>query len=298
VAAFRPDAVVGFGEFNLRLPLRLSRRFGVPLVVYMEYLRPLKVSVPVRGAGRLRKVAPALYGVLSRLFIRRLARRCAAIMFAYYGDRDRMEAVARHGTRVTYVPWCSDVGREAEAGDRNRAVGIYMGSLDPFKNAAELVKAIPIVLEGTETERFVVVGPGSYAEAVRDLARRFGDRVEYIPSLPRPDAIRRLWTAGYGYTPVTDCGLGFVGDCWGTGTPLVATHDLEGYLNPGVDALVARGCTELPAVIGSLLDSSRLYEACRREGRKRYEADLTAEAAAERYLEVLTAAGACRRPLS
>lgn len=289
VAAFRPDVVIGFGEFNYRLPLRISRRFGVPLILYMEYLRPERVVPPLRGKRLLLRHFPTLYRSASRLFVRYLSRYATAIMFAYYGDQVRIAEVERIGLRAFYVPWCTDVGPAPPNVSRDRHAGIYIGSLAPFKNAAELVSAIPIILEQTPTERFIVIGPGPYASKIKELQRRYKSRLLYIPSVPRSEALHLLRSAGYGYTPVRDCGLGFIGDCWGTGTPLVTTHSLEGLVRPDRDALVARGLADLPRAISALLTSEDLYERYSTGGRERYDSEYSGTAAARRYREVLDA---------
>ncbi|MDZ4184196.1 MAG: glycosyltransferase family 4 protein [Desulfuromonadales bacterium] len=284
---FRPDAVVCFGEFNYRLAVRLSRHLGVPLIFYMEYLRPEKIAHPIRGKRLLARYAPSLDRLASKVFLRYLARRARGIMFAYAGDQPYVSAVERFGTRVFYVPWCTEVPNFAEPVERQRRSGIYIGSLEGFKNAAELVKAVPLLLDDTPTERFVVVGPGAYAAQVQSLADRYGGRLTYIPSVPRAEAMRLLRISGYGFTPVQDCGLGFIGDCWATGTPLVMTHELDGFVKRGCDTLVADGLEDLPRVVGELLGSDELSRNCSREGRLRYEANYTGKAVGERYLEVI-----------
>jgi len=103
----------------------------------------------------------------------------------------------------------------------------------------------------------------------------------------RKEAMRLLRAAGYGYTPVTDCGLGFIGDCWGTGTPLITTNKLDGFLNKDIDTLIAENVYELPQTINSLLESDALFERMQHGGRKRYTANFTAQAVGEEYLKVL-----------
>ena len=288
VAAFGADAVIGFGEFNYRLPVRISREFSLPYVLYMEYLRPEKIGFPMRGRTALKKAAPVLHDWLSGIFMRYLTRQVSAIMYAYYADAAYAEKLQQRGIPAHYVPWCTDVGLKKCPPGRKRNSGIYIGSIDAFKNAAELVRAIPLILDHTETEHFTVVGPGEYAPEIMRLVDRYGDRLRYIESVPREEALRLICASGYGYTPVRDCGLGFIGDCWGTGTPLVATHDLDGFLNPDSDALIAHGCEDLSAVINKLLGSEDVYESLKRNGLARYGADYTAESAGERYLGIVS----------
>jgi len=284
---FYPDVIVGFGDPFYRLPLKLSRHFNIPLVMFFEYLRLDKFSLPFHGGGKIRKWSPRFYRFCSSLFRRYLVRQCSAVMFSYYGDRVLIPNIERDCPIVRYVPWCTETDEEDGEETQNRNVGIYIGSLNAFKNTAELVAAIPLILDRTATERFIVVGPGDFASRIKQMAERYGSRLEYIESVPRPEAMSLLHSAGYGYTPVTDCGLGFIGDCWSTGTPLITTHELDGYLNRDVDTIVVDGLLELPGVIDSLMSDNELFERIRLGGRNRYESSLTARAVGEKYMEVL-----------
>ncbi len=291
-AEFSPEVVVGFGDPFYRLPLRLSRHCKVPLVMFFEYLRPINFSLPVRGSGRLRRLSPSLYRLCSRSFRRHLVGRCASVMFSYYGDLSLAPEIEADCPVVRFVPWCAEtnaiLGETRTQPPKDRTTGVYIGSLTPFKNAAELVQAIPVILDGTRTDRFVVVGPGPYASAIQQLTRRYPGRLEYIESLPRVDALNLLESAGYAYTPVTDCGLGFIGDSWGCGTPLVTTHDLEGFLQNGRDSLVADGVSDLPRVINSVIGSDDIFTRLQQEGRARYVRDHSAESVGKQYLAVLS----------
>ena len=287
LAGFEPEVVICFGEFNYRLAVRISSEFDIPMFLYMEYLRPGKIAFPIRGRTALRKMFPRLHDYLASLFLKYLARRVKAIMFAYYGDRERAASLEKSGVPAIYVPWCAEVGSDPVSVTRERNVGIYIGSLEGFKNAAELVEAIPLILDKTETKRFIVVGPGAYAGKIQELADRYGNRLQYIRSMPREEAMKLVSSAGYGYTPVTDCGLGFIGDCWGHGTPLIATHELDGFLHSGEDTLIANDVEDLPDKINQLLDSEELFEKLSSSGRARFESDYTSRAAGERYLGVV-----------
>ncbi len=290
VENFKPQVIVGFGEFNYRLPLRLSRYFGLPLVMFMEYLNLEKFSVPVRGRTLLLKMVPGPYKLFAGMWQRWLVRRCSAIMFSYFGDRGLIPNIEKHCPIVRYVPWCCEVNRYGISVKRNPKTGIYIGSLDAYKNAGELVKAIPLILDKTATERFIVVGPGAYAEQVEKLSAKYGSRVKYIKSVPRAEALQLIRSAGYGYTPVTDSGLGFIGDCWGTGTPLIATHTLDGFLRAGIDTMVVDGYQNLPQTINTLIASQDLQKRYAQNGQARFHDYLTAKAVGERYLQIINEA--------
>jgi glycosyltransferase involved in cell wall biosynthesis len=290
VDRFRPSVVVGFGDLYYRLPLKLSHHWKVPLVMFFEYLKLDKITLPFRGGGRIREHAPGLYRFLAGLFRRHLAKQCDAIMFSYYGDRKLISQVERHCRIVRYVPWCTETEEIGDTMKRKHKTGIYIGSLESFKNAKELVKAIPIILNRTDTHTFTVVGPGLYAPEIRRLSEDYGDRLTYKKSVTRPEALRLIGSAGYGFTPVKDCGLGFIGDCWGSGTPLIATHHLDGFLLDGVDTLIANGIDDIPQTINKLLGSNELRRKLMQNGFNRYRSSHSAKAVGDAYLEVFTEA--------
>jgi len=290
VRAFKPDVVIGFGEFNYKLPLRISRECNIPLLLFLEYLRPDKIAIPMRGKSILLQRFPWLYKSLAEWFLAYLVKNSCGIMFSYFGDRNRIPVVEKYGGRAFYVPWCTDVGEWPQDGNqKDHKCGIYIGSLEEFKNAGALVSVIPLILDHTPTERFIVVGPGAYAEQIMKLNLRYGERVSYIESMPRAEALALIRSAGYGFTPVKDAGLGFIGDCWGQGTPLVALHDVGGLIRSGVDALVASSISDVPNTITHLLRSADIYKALRDAALNRYHREYTARAVSMKYMEVIQA---------
>lgn len=296
VKDFKPDVIFGFGEFNYKLPLRLSRAFKLPLYVYMEYLRPEKVAFPMRGRTLFRRLLPRLHDWLSDRFLHYLANQSKGFMYAYYGDGKYAEKVKAYGVPVHYVPWCNEVyGRTEDVNPnqkKDKLAGIYVGSLAGFKNAAELVKAIPIILDKTSTTTFTVVGPGEYAEKIKQLVDEYPKRLFYKESVPRSEAMKMIRGAGYGFTPVKDCGLGFIGDCWASETPLVSMYDLEGFLKEGIDTLVVNDMDKLPEAINELFVSDEMFNEYQRNGVQRYRQDYTAEAAGKSYLNIAMTVGA------
>jgi glycosyltransferase involved in cell wall biosynthesis len=284
---FRPEVVIGFGEFNYKLSLHISKHYQIPYLLYMEYLRLEKIAPPIRGRTFLRANFPAVSDFIARQFLKYLAQRVAGVMFAYFGDRDQVPGLRKLGVDAFYVPWCTDVGVRASRSFENNRHGIYIGALEKFKSSDVLIEAIPIILDRTETERFTVVGPGPYSNQIRELQKKYGDRLAYIESVPREIALDLIQSAAYGFTPVTDCGLGFIGDCWGCGTPLVVTNDLDGFLHDDRDVSIADSIEDLPQVINPLLQDAAVWEKYHREGQQRYSMSLTAEAVGKKYLEVI-----------
>ncbi len=295
IDAFQPDAIFGFGEFNYKLLFRIKARFEIPLYLYMEYLRQEKIAYPMRGRSMIRRFLPNINNWLAFLFQKKLSKNVEAIMYAYYGDRVYAEKVKAYGASVHYVPWCNEVYGRTEVIEKNsnkdRTAGIYIGSLEGFKNAAELVKAIPIILEQTNTSTFTVVGPGAYAVEIKKLLKQYPNRLCYKESIPRSEAMQMIRNAGYGFTPVKDCGLGFIGDCWSSSTPLISIYDLEGFLHNDVDTMVINDIENLSSSVNNLIKTEALYNSYCEKGLRRYNQNYTAQAVGERYLKLALTEG-------
>ncbi|MFK5894473.1 MAG: glycosyltransferase [Pseudomonadota bacterium] len=284
---FNPEVVIGFGEFNYKLSLAIRKRYQIPYFLFMEYLRLEKIAAPIRGRTLLKRYIPFAHDLSSRFFLKYLAKKVTAVMFSYFGDQDQIQKLKEIGLNAYYVPWCTDVGGEDVIVERRPKVGLYIGALEKFKNSEDLIKVIPYILEQTETEKFIVVGPGPFSADIKELQSKYGERLEYIESMPRQEALKLIRSVAYGFTPVSDCGLGFLGDCWGCGTPLITTHELDGFINKGKDASVANNIEDVPLLVKNLLDSPEVWKAYHSAGLKRYELNYTAKAVGDKYLEVM-----------
>ena len=209
-------------------------------------------------------------------------------MVVFYGDKKYLSGLSYYGTKIYYAPWCNQIP-EFKMESRERGVGIHIGSLYPFKNSQELIKTIPLILEKTPTEKFIIIGPGPLSRAILRLKDRYGRRrIDYIESLPRPEAISYLAKSFYAYTPVINAGVGFIGDCWGARTPLIATHDVGGFLRDRQDELIAKKAMSIDKVINELYNNEELYESLVERGYKRYLRDHTKEAVGENYLSIFS----------
>ena len=51
-------------------------------------------------------------------------------------------------------------------------------------------------------------------------------RLKYIPALPRCEILKLIVQSYYAFTPVKEGGWGFLGDCWGTRTPLLMLNNV------------------------------------------------------------------------
>jgi glycosyltransferase involved in cell wall biosynthesis len=185
---------------------------------------------------------------------------------------------------VTYVPWCTEIP-DLEHYDRPRdwKTGIHVGGLNRFKNAQELAPAVRTLLDETDTEHFTVVGPGPYAAAIQALARTYSNRVTYIESLPRHEALTLMAKAGYALLTAKEGALGFMGDCFGLKLPLLSLYNPGGLLKPGEDALVTEGRAGLAAAARRMLEDEALRVRITSTAHARYITENTAAAVGQQY---------------
>ncbi len=285
---FNPQIIFCSGQGNIKLVRMIKKDFNIPAILLSEYATDPLMVLQVRGTKSLRKLKLGFILKPFRYFYwKKLCRIFDAIMVACFSDKKHLDKLSYFGAKIHYAPWCNQIP-EFKKQPREKGTGIHIGSLQPFKNSQELIKTIPIILEKTPTEKFVVIGPGPIAAGVLRLKQRYGRRIEYIKSLPRQEAISYLARSFYAYTPVTNAGLGFIGDSWGARTPLVATHDVGGFLKNREDTLISEQVMSVDRVISELYDNDQLYNSLIENGYRRYLKHHTKEAVGQNYLSVFS----------
>jgi glycosyltransferase involved in cell wall biosynthesis len=179
--------------------------------------------------------------------------------------------LSNHDKPVFYLPWPSYVPSDFKHGStRETGRGVYVGSLYPFKNTQEFEKTLPLILEKSKTQQFIVVGPGPQAPIIKKLEQQYGQAIRHINQLPRTEALKLISSSYYAYSPVKIGGWGFIGDCWSTGTPLVMTHN-DDYVINNVNALVASNEDDLVVNINRLYEDTKLYQTLQTNGYAEHE---------------------------
>ena len=293
VAAFQPQVVLCSHEGTVRAGLALQATLG----------RPLPLVVVTENAGRL--AARGYGGLLANLLLPPLGvprgRRCwpwlgrhaAAIITGHPGDRAHLTDLSAGGAPVIHVPWCNQIPPDfAPAGLRDPGLAVYAGAFSRRKGTDRLTDLLPALLQQTPTRRVALVGAGRTG-VVRQLVRRFGDRIIYRPGLPRREVLVLLSRAAYGISPARCGGWGLIGDCWAVGTPVVVlASDYD--LTDGVDALVGGDVAGVVARVQALYAQPGLAPQLAAAGYRRYRRCHSAAAVGRRYEAVLAAALAGR----
>jgi glycosyltransferase involved in cell wall biosynthesis len=265
----KPDLIFCCQEFNMRIALMLQKHFEVPIVLQVE------------DAGRIYSGEAysfkfnSLLGVIGlpsgQKFWPWLCSKACKVITCHPRDQQILKELSQFGATIHYVPWPTSIPTDFEPpSSKSKYRGVYVGSLNPFKNTQEFELSIPRILDATPTKEFVIVGPGSHAKIAKDLQKRTNGSVRYIRELPRNEALQLIASSYFAYTPVKKGGWGFIGDCWTVGTPVIMTHN-DYYVTNKMNALVANDINDLIHNINRLYNEPALYERLRKQGYRESE---------------------------
>jgi glycosyltransferase involved in cell wall biosynthesis len=256
---FEPDIIFCSQELNIRLALLLKRWLKKPIVILTED------AGSIANGNAYKKTKEKLLLSIFRIpfgpkFWRWLVKKSIAIITCHPRDRQHLATLSQAGRPVFYVPWPTNVIPNIEYPEsKNRHRGVYIGSLYPFKNTQEFERTLPLILEKTPTEEFIVVGPGPHEPIIKRLQETSNAKIKHLPELPRSEALKLIASSYYAYTPVTKGGWGFIGDCWNMKTPLIMTHNEENYVINNFNALVSNNDNSLIENINALYKNPKLY---------------------------------------
>lgn len=260
VEKLNPDIIHCQGADMTLLASMIVKHLKIPIVVHVEIaswiisqrfvdsrkMRAIRllVGLPIRG--------PQLWSWACK--------KADALITSHPPDQQILNLLSEHGKPVYYLPWPANIPEGCRLhSTRNKDRGIYAGLLVPFKNTQEFEWVLPLILQKTPTKEFVVIGTGAHSEIIKKLKQQFGDAIKYIPSLPRNEVIRMISGSYYGFTPVKVKFMGgFIGDCWGTKTPLLTLHNL--FISKELGICVANGGEDLVRKINQLYDDPVFYK--------------------------------------
>ena len=234
-----PDLIFCDQELNMRLALLIQKSLKKPIVLVVEDAGRI-LSGETYNSRKMKSVMSFFGMSHGSKFWSWLCEKADVLITCCPRDQQILGQLAKHNKPVFYLPWPSYVPSDFKCSStREKSRGVYIGSLYPFKNTQEFEKTLPLILEKTKTQQFIVVGPGPHASIIKDLEQRYGEAIRYVNQLPRTEALKLISSSYYAYSPVKIGGWGFIGDCWSMNTPLVMTHN-DDYVNNYVNALVAK----------------------------------------------------------
>jgi glycosyltransferase involved in cell wall biosynthesis len=270
VQDLKPDLIFCSQELNMRLALLIQKKVKKPIVLLVEDAG--RIFSGEAHADRKIRSAMFLFGIPSGpSFWSWLCEKADALITCSPRDQQNLGLLSKHNRLVFYLPWPSYIPSDLEcASTKEKGRGVYVGSLYPFKNTQEFEKTIPLILEKTKTQQFVVVGTGPHAPIIKNLELIHGGAICSIDHLSRTEALRLIANSYYAYSPVKTGGWGFIGDCWSAKTPLVMTHN-DNYVTNNVNALVAEDQFDLVKIINRLYEEPEVYKKLQANGYKEYE---------------------------
>jgi glycosyltransferase involved in cell wall biosynthesis len=267
----KPDLIFCDQELNMRLAVLIQKSVKKPIVLMVEDAGRI-FSGEFYNSSKTR-VAMALFGIpTGPKFWSWLCEKANALITCSPRDQQNLSLLSKHSKPVFYLPWPSYIPKDFEyAPTRENDVGLYIGSLYPFKNTQEFEKTLPIILEKSKTKKFVVVGSGPQALMIKKLEDKYGNALSYIDHLPRTEALKLISSSYFAYSPVKIGGWGFIGDCWSMRTPIVMTHNDDNYVVDNVNALVAKDENDILSQINRLFNDTELYQKLQKNGYEEYE---------------------------
>ena len=279
VKTFAPDVIFASSFRGLKVGRGLALAgITVPTLMRVEHLDPIQAIY----GRRYYLGMPWLGRMLGRAKWRANLKHLQGVVTTNAADLYQSQSYAYLGDRVFYAPHCNQLPQlRADIAPRDRGLMTYIGSLIRDKHCERWNASVEQIFEKTPVERFQIVGDGPFRHVVDSLKSRFGNRIEHIVSLPRKEALERLSSACFAYTEA-QFGWGFIGDCWATGTPLLAPNSTYGLVR-NFDALMPMSIERMVEDINRLYVDEKLYQSLSENGLRRYQNNHTALIVAAHY---------------
>lgn len=293
---------------QLELP-RLLRTLRPDLVHFTNYLAPLAGSVPyvVSFHDMTLRLFPHLHTLKKRLLtaglLPRVARRARLVLTpSESSSRDLVRWLGVDAGRVRVIPYAppDDFRPVAEGPETLAALGVrppyllHVGTLEPRKNLARVLRAFARIAPRLPEAMFVVAGPPGWdhGAARREAARaRLGARVVFLGYVPEAELPRLYTHAAALVYPSLYEGFGLpVVEAMACGAPVLtsltsSTAEIGYGAALLVDPLDEPG---IAATMAALLTDARLRAELREKGLVRaasFTWDRTARATVEAYRE-------------
>jgi colanic acid biosynthesis glycosyl transferase WcaI len=190
-------------------PALLRALWGIPAVVHVQDIWPESVTcssmIPGGVAGRL--IEETLHAAMRRLY--RLASSIAVIaptmrdvVVARGADPARVRVVMNWADEKLFRPVEAPPAMRASLGRRDRCTIMYAGTIGPFQNIENCVRAAAAARDHVD---LVLVGSGIGEAGARDLTARLGaDNVRFLGRRPMADMAALYAAADYQLVTLKD----------------------------------------------------------------------------------------------
>ncbi|MGD6850555.1 MAG: glycosyltransferase family 4 protein [Candidatus Bathyarchaeia archaeon] len=266
----KPDIIFASQEFNIRLAILTRKYLAKPLVILVEDAGGIYTGEHhTKPKAQLKLKIFGIPTGKEKLWSW-MCKNADALITCHPRDKKNMCALSNEKP-FFYLPWPSNIPEDfAPSPVRKKSRGVYIGSLFPFKNTREFKWSLPLILEKTNIQEFIVIGAGPHASLIKNLRQKYQKEIVYFPQVTRLEALRIISSSFFAYTPVKRGGWGFIGDCWSMKTPIVMTHN-EGYVENNVNALISNNGDELVENINNLSNDEALFSSLQKNGYEEYK---------------------------
>jgi glycosyltransferase involved in cell wall biosynthesis len=226
------DVVLCIQDYNLPLARRIQRIRGsrAPTVVLVEQAGRLATS---EVSNTRLQLSHRLHGFRSRPeFFKWVAASCQMVITCDPSDLGRMESLQNLGSRVEYVPWCTDPGCRRAGDGHDEGTAIYAGSLTRNKNPDTLLAVARRLIEESVIHRFTLVLPTGKGATIDRWKSALGTKLSLHSSLDLGAVAKLIERAQFGLTAASPGGWGFIGNCWALKTPVVMLEPNEFLTEP------------------------------------------------------------------
>lgn len=281
----KPDLILCHLAENMLLALKLQKHLKIPIVLHVETASIIARSKFVGGWQTRFAQVLMRQPITGPAYWSWLCEKADALITSEPRDKQLLHPLSKHGKPLYYLPWPAHIPEDCKLPtSKNKSRAIYAGTLLPNKNTQEFEWIIPFILQNTSTKEFVIIGTGSHESIIRKLKQQYGSAIIHISALPRCEILKLIAGSYYAVTPVKEGGWGFLGDCWGTRTPLLMLNNV--FLSKTLDICVAKSKDELVKKINRLYEDSLFYQQMQDVGYDMYNTR-SADAVGDRLLSIL-----------
>jgi hypothetical protein len=268
-STLKPDLILCHLAENMFLALELQKHLKIPIVLHVEIASNIASSKFIGSwPGRFAKTLMR-QPIKGASYWSWLCEKANAIITSEPRDKPLLHLLSKHGKPMYYLPWPAHIPDDCNLPTaRNKLRAIYAGTLLSNKNTQQFEWIIPLILQKTLTNEFVVIGAGSHASIIKKLKQQYGPAIQHIPALPRCAVLQLIAGSYYAFTPVKEGGWGFLGDCWGTRTPLLMLNNI--FLSDKLNICVANSNDELVRKIDRLYEDPLFYQQTQDVGYEMY----------------------------
>ncbi len=265
----KPDIILCHLAENMLLALQVQKYLKIPIVLHVEIASNIAFSQSNCSWQTMIARVVMRQPIRGLSYWSWLCKKTDAIITSEPRDKKLLHLLSKHGKQIFYLPWPAHIPEECILPkNRNKLRAIYAGTLLPNKNTQEFEWIIPLILEKTPTKEFLVIGSGPHESIIKNLKQQHGSAIKYIPALPRCEILKLIAESHYAFTPVKEGGWGFLGDCWGSRTPLLMLNNV--FLSKTLDICVAKSKDELVEKINRLYEDPLFYRQIQDAGHNMY----------------------------